>query len=237
LHVQDRDALRQRAQQRWEGRVQDACEVEYAFEDVKKREEATLEEFCEWYQKEALFVVHSFEFGDVLSEGDMGWVDVHYNATIRRFPDLPPRDAQHWEKWHRVEGGQWYPVPKEVQNNYPASPVVRDAAEEARLRSRFNAAWEARKASDWHRLYEMTDPRDHETVPESQFAEAEAYIEYRTCEVYWVEVIGDSGRVRAAFYHKLKDPSLTKLRPRIVLTNERWVKQNNDWYLDLKRSS
>lgn len=228
------EELGRRAERLWEARRQEDWAAVFQLQDPQEREGVGQADFVTWCEQKEPFRVHSFELGQMLVEGDLGWVEVHGSTSIRRFPDSPPRDTQQWEKWRRIEG-DWYPVPRKELASYPASPALRDAAEEARLAERFAASWQARVAKDWSRLYAMTDPRDHGDVPQDRFAQELEKVEYISHEVQWVEVVGERGSVRVVYRHRLNDPSLTKLPPSAVSVVEPWIKCENEWYLDLKR--
>ena len=137
------------------------------------------------------------------------------------------------QKWaaHR---GDWFPVPPQQTDSYPAPPAIRDKAAEAKLKSRFSQTWPLRKAGDWSGLYDFADPRDRDAVPLTEFADSEGLFAYRSQDLKWVEVIGDKGKVRVVYVHTVTDPSLTKLPPREAEITENWIKVNNEWYRDLK---
>jgi hypothetical protein len=111
---------------------------------------------------------------------------------------------------------------------------VRDAEAEAQLLDRFNEAWPPRLALDWDQLYEMTDPEDHAEVDADSFSRGNALVEYLDHHVHWVQVIGDNGVIHVSYEYKLSDPSLTKMAPQVKAIDERWVRRDGEWYLDLK---
>jgi hypothetical protein len=166
----------------------------------------------------------------------MGWVEVDYNTLIRRFETLPPRDAKLWQKWRYVDG-QWHPVPLRDLVSYPEPPVRRNAREEAALRARFMQSWAARKAGDHKELYQFIDPLDQPRMPEEPYVDMQELLEYRTCQVNWVEVVGDLGRIHVTYTRKVTDPSLSKLPVETVSEIEDWVKMDGQWYRDLARGS
>ncbi|MBU0718086.1 MAG: hypothetical protein KJ749_07550, partial [Planctomycetes bacterium] len=223
-----------RARTLWEAKLKEDWKTVYSLEDPRTIGEAGEAEFVAWCQEHEPFRVHSYSVGDVLIEGDMGWVEVDCRTSVRKFAEAPIRDVHRWEKWSRI-GGVWYPVPRKELDSSPASPAMRDVVLEARLRERFESACEARMARDWPRLYEMSDPDDHYVVSEPMFVDALEIVEYVSYEIVWVEVLGEQGRVRVAYTHKATDPSLTKMPPKINIVNEEWVLRDNEWYLDLAR--
>ena len=102
------------------------------------------------------------------------------------------------------------------------------------LAARFGQAWQARRARDWDGLYALTDPRDREQVPQEQLS---AYkwdaTQYLSSEVEWVEAVGDRGRVRVRYTVKPNDPNMTKAPAGPSERIEKWVKYEDEWYLDL----
>lgn len=226
------DALRQRAERLWQARQDQDWVAIFPFQDPQAVEGVTEADYVAWAEENEPFLVHEFRLGDVLTEKDIGWVEVHCRTSMRRFTDVPPREVHRWEKW-RVLEDRWYPVPPREMENYPASPAERDAAEEQRLLARFEDSWEARRAEDWDRLFALSDPRTRGDIPLDEFAEAQGLIEYLSRDVQWVEAMGDHGRIRVKILHKLNDPSMTKLAPRSLLVIERWVRVDDEWYRDL----
>lgn len=226
------DALRQRAERLWSARQAQDWSAMFAFQDPQAVEEVTEEEYVAWAEENEPFLIADFRLGDVIVNEDMGWVQINCRQGMRKYPEVPPREVHRWEKWH-IRDGRWLPVPPQQIQNYPVTPAERDAAAEQRLLDRFRASWEARQEEDWDRLFELSDPRARGDIPEDEFAEAQGLIEYLDCDVRWVEVIGDRGRVRVAIRHKLNDPSMTKLPPRTILVTEQWVRVDGAWYRDL----
>ena len=226
------DALRQLAEQLWHARLEQDWAAIFPFQDPKSVEDVTEADFVAWCEAEEPFHILEYRLGDVLISDGMGWVEVHSRTAMRRFPDIPPRDTYRWEKWRLLED-RWYPVPPRQLEEYPASPAQRDAAEEQRLLARFEESWEARQTGDWDRLFQLSDPRTRSDIPRDEFAEAQGLIDYLSRKVRWVEVIGERGNIRVEVLHKLTDPSLTKLSPKLAVVTERWVKVENEWYRDL----
>jgi len=221
--------LRARAEQLWQARQKEDWSTVYVFEEPGRREGLDQQQFEEWHRKNEPFVIHDYKLGRVQTDGPLGWVEVQYRSTIRQFPALAPREAQRWEKW-RLTDGQWYPVPRNELDRYPESPAVRNAAEEDRLRARFQEAWQARQRGDWAALHALLEPRAREGVTVDQLATDGQRLEYRSCQVQWVEVIGDRGQVRVAYEVKRTDPNLSKMPPEITMITERWLRIEGEWY-------
>jgi len=226
------DDLKGRAEQLWTARRAEDWNTVFRFEDPQRRQEMVQAEFVTWCQENEPFRVHAFEVKRVQTDGPLGWVELDCRTSVRQFPKMPPRDLVRWEKW-RIVDGQWYPVPRRGLKNYPDAPARRDAAAEARLSKRFEQSCQARCAGDWERVYEMTDPRDREHVTREQFVEKESIFQHVACDVQWVEVVGNRGRVRVLYKAKLNDPSMTKLPPQATYATERWIEYEDNWYLDL----
>ncbi|HRX84594.1 MAG TPA: hypothetical protein P5572_06190 [Phycisphaerae bacterium] len=239
--VDAESALRDRAETLWNAKVAEDCKTVYLFESSRGEEGVSEDSYCDYFNNEEPFKVHSCKVGDVIVEGDMGWVQLDVTTSMRRFPAANPVEAHRWEKWYYtddpVDGGKhWIPVPPKELDAYPDSPAVRDREAEAELRARFEESWNARVNRDWTRLYDFIDPRDRATVDEQKFADTHAMFQYISCNVHWVEAEGDLGTVRVTVHHKLNDPSLTKLPPRDVTVREEWVRYEGTWYLDVKRA-
>jgi len=228
----DEAALRRRAEQLWNAKVAEDWATVFQFQDPKLRQGFDEAQFAAWSEKEEPFEIHSFQIESAVTDGDLGWVRVPYRTSMRRFKGLEPRDAYHLQKWRRIDG-QWYPIPNNEADEYPESPSQRDAAAERELAARFAKSWEARRTADWAELYRLSDPRDHERVLSEEFAAVEGLIEYFDHKVYWVQVIGDVGKIRVMYYHKVNDPSMQNLTPQEKVKVERWVKFENEWYRDL----
>jgi hypothetical protein len=226
------DALRRRAERLWQARLDQDWSAMFAFQDPQAVEGVSEEEYVAWAEENEPFLIEDYRLGDVITNGEMGWVEVYSRTGMRRFPAVPPRDVHRWEKW-RIRDDRWFPVPPKELQYYPASPAERDTAEEPRLLARFEESWEARRQRDWDRLLELTDPAVRGEIPPEEFAESQELIEYLDCDVRWVEVLGDHGSVLVAIRHKLNDPSMSKLPPRTVVVTERWVKVDGEWYRDL----
>lgn len=232
--VDAREELHARAAALWQARQERDWGVLYDFESPERRAQLSREDYIPWIEQNYPFRIQDFRVSRVTRSNDMGWVDVTYRASLARFPDMPPRETDITEKWYRDEG-RWYPVPAELVSLYPLSPAVRDAEQEALLRERFELSWQRRQAGDVEGLYAMIDPADRVLVDRESFEEGESLHRYIECEVHWVEVVGDRGRVNVSITYRLNDPSLTKLPPHLTRVTERWVRRSGQWYRDLAR--
>lgn len=230
------DTLRKRVEHLWDARVGDDCRTLFGYEDPPIQAATDVDRFCEWYRKEDPLKIHSYTLKEVLHEGEFGWAQINYRSSVRRLPNIPPRDAQMWQKWRAMDGA-WFPVPGSDLAEYPESPARRDATAEKKLRARFDEAVEHRKSQNWPKLYETCDPADRATLPLEKFAETEALVTCLTADVKWVEVIGAIGKVRVAYMTRLNDPHQTKLEPQLMEITERWILHEGEWYRDLKRDA
>jgi len=227
--------LRSRVEAYWAAKQKEDWDALFEFQEPQIRRETKQDRFVAWSESEAPMRVHSFEVSQVQAEGEFGWAYVPYRASVRRFKDIPPRDVYTWQKWRLVDG-EWYPVEREdLLPTIPEAPATRDAGEEKRLRERYEQTWQARVRRDWERVYQFSDPRDHGIVDLDDFAESEALFEYIRHDVYWVQVIGDNGKIRVNYHHKVTDPSLTNLPSQDLVVVENWIKVDGEWYRDLKR--
>lgn len=224
----DAAALRERAAKLWTARTQEDWATAFLFEEPERREQIDLETYVDWHVKNEPFKTHAFRLGKVQTDRNLGWVEVECRTSLRKFENVPPRDVRRWEKW-RVAEGDWYPVPAPEKDRYPEAPALRDAAEEKRLRARFDAAWAARQRGDPKAYYEFVDPAEREQVTLELLTEYESLYRYLSCNVRWVEVIGVNGRVRVEYERKRTDPSLQKMPPELSEVTERWVKREDDW--------
>gem|GEM_PF-1598015 len=225
--------LRGRANELWTARKDENWQFAFGFEDPAERKEWELVKYEEWQKTNFPFKVLSFELGGVDVDDDLGWVEVNYNSRVRKFPDVPPRDASMWQRWHRVDGA-WYPVHPRYLDQYPEPPTRRDAAQEVRLRTRFLESFECRKTRDWKHMWELLDPRDRKESKPEDLAEIEEINEYRSCQVKWVEAINTQGRVLAVYERKIADPNLKTMKPMFNEEMEKWVLFEGEWYRDLK---
>jgi len=230
----DLDALRHRAQRLWTARRDLDCPTVFIFDSPDHQDAETEKEFIAWCLNEDPLRIVDYDLHSAEVDGDLGWVHAVYHVSYQRAPDTPVEAADAWEKWHKKKS-EWFPVAKTELNNYPEQPSLRDAAGEAELRKRFLESWVARRSENWHRLYELSDPLDHDSVTDTMFIESESMFHYLGVTLVWVEAIGDRGRVRVTYDHKVADPSLTKLLPRRMTITEKWVARDGTWYRDLKR--
>ncbi|MHC4991817.1 MAG: hypothetical protein ACYTGC_12635 [Planctomycetota bacterium] len=226
------DALRGRADQLWRARAEEDWHTTYLFENPRRRDTATVEEYSAWKQGNEPFRVESYQIADVLVEDLHGWVELEVVASARRFPGAPSRRTTRWEKWFLFED-QWLPIPDQLQTDYPDSPALRDAEQEERVLARCQEFWNARRDEDWSRMLELVEPDDREQFTMDELEESQSILKYLSHEVRWVEVIGDKGRTRVRFEHRFNDPSMTKARPIVIENNERWIKVGDEWYVDL----
>ena len=223
-----------RAGRLWQARRERDWAVSYEFEEPKVRERMSLEDYVVRAAELQPFNIESFELIRAESKLNRGWALVRHRSSLKRFPDVPARQVEMWQKWRRIDR-QWYPVPPRELLAYPEAPALRDADQENRLKRRFEESWRYRRTKEWPELYRLCDPRDRATIDEKEFNLAEGMIDYLSHDLDWVEVIGRRGRIRVGYRHKLADPSLTKLQPTTTFVIEYWVKRGDSWYRDMKR--
>lgn len=228
--------LAQRCEYYWNARAGEDWKSAFDYYEPTTRAKLVREDYEKWSAENEPFRIHSFRIENVQVDGDVGWALVHYASTIRRFPDLPPREASMWQKWRRTQG-DWYPIPVDELQAYPDPPALRDKAQEMRLRDRFEKTASLRKASNWSELYRFTDPADRADVTEDMYVEGESAFAYLDYRVHWVEAIDGFGRVCVTYRHRVTDKSMEKLPPRDLSVIEKWVRSDADgeWYRDLKR--
>lgn len=230
----DQEALWQRARQLWAARQNLDCPTIFNLENPKGKEAMSEAEFLERCRKDETLRIVDYDLQSAEVDGELGWVRAAYHVHFRKAPEAPVEAADSWEKWYKFNG-EWFPVEHSEIPHYPEPPSLRSAAAEADLKERFLLSWEARLKRDWHQLYELSDPLDHDTVSEAMFTESESLFQYLGFKLIWVEVIGERGRIRVAYEHKVADSSLTKLPPRWLTITEKWVARDGKWFRDLKR--
>lgn len=221
--------LQHRAEQLWSARIENRWSDVFRIQDPNAIESGREAEFVNWAKENEPFEIQSFQIKTTQVANDLGWVEVDYRSTLRRFPDLPPRDATCWEKW-RISKALWWPVPRTELDLFPDAPATRNATEEGRLYARFAEAWRAIQARDRLSMRQLVDPRVRDRTLEGTLLAASESAEYVRCESQWIEVVGDSGRIRVRYQVKSTDPSLTKLPPQDHWITERWVRVDGEWY-------
>ncbi|MFQ5489879.1 MAG: hypothetical protein ACE5GE_04075, partial [Phycisphaerae bacterium] len=77
----------------WQAQVEQAWAALYDFQIPELREAETRAEFTARVAASHPLAVSTFEFGQVVTDGDWGWVEVTFTSTLRKFPALPPRDS------------------------------------------------------------------------------------------------------------------------------------------------
>lgn len=223
--------LERRAREFWAARLAEDWETVLKFEEPARRETIDPREFREWSEKNEPFKVHAYTIGRVQTDRDMGWVELTHRSSVRRFPEVPPRETRTWEKWALIDG-DWYPVPAQFSSSYPEAPAIRDAAAEAVLRERFEESWAARQAHDADAFLSFFDPRDRDRIDRKNFVESLTTYLWISSEVAWVEAVADRGRVSVVITRRPNDPSLAKMAPIATRHPERWVRYEGQWYLD-----
>ncbi len=226
----DTASLQQRATQLWQARQAEDWDAVLRFEPPERQASINRDEFVKWQKQHQPFVIHSFALGRVQSDGQLGWVEANYESTMRQFPNVPARQATRWEKW-QFRDGNWYPVPVQLQDQFPDAPALRNLTEEQRLRKRVERACQARMAGDWAAMHALLTPDQREQVTVENFVEEGEKFQYVECTIAWIQVLGERGQARMVYHLKSCDPSLTKLPPQEVPILERWTLVDGEWLL------
>lgn len=227
----DNKRLAERAQTYWDDQVrEDWPHMFYNFIDPPFRRERTVDQYIEFMSKREVFKINSFKLGRVESDGPFGWSEVDYNTSNRLSDQIPARNAKTWTKWRVVEG-EWYPVPREMLEDYPAAPSTRNLVDEPALKARVEAAYMARQATDWKTVWDEIDPAAHETSTYEKFTSAISQKLFGGFVIDWIEATGNQARVRILFQTKPNDPSMTKMPWSDEVMIERWKKIGDSWYM------
>lgn len=233
------DDLRSRAETLWKARHAQDWKAVYLFETPERRQKVEPEAGIKWYTEEYPFEVVEYEIGRVQATDKVGWVEVDSQMAMRKFPDLPPRSAKQWEIWQVIDG-EWYPVPPEMRESFPAPPIVRDAEAEQSLLQRHDALWRLRQADEWAAIYEFLAPDNREEVEKERFVSFQEMLhkdrprELLKYEIAWIEVIDKRGRICVQYQTKIVDPNMTKAPPKWEPTIEQWSLHDGEWYLELE---
>lgn len=235
VEVDQAAALIERAQRLWQARLDEDWAVVFEFMTPSEREGTTAEAYAQWAVDNEAFAVESFTLGDARVDGSLGWVQIDSLVRARQFgSEIEPVATKRWAPWLRING-TWYRCPPEKAEELPASPALRDAAEEESLRARFEASMYSRLHDDHERTYLYIAPQDRMLVTEEEFASALSRVNFRKFRTIWAEVpIGqDNAEVRAEMLIKPNEEGQRKMPPRWTVINESWVKVGGRWYWDI----
>lgn len=223
--------LRARAEGLWTALVNADWTSRYTYEESGVREGVKLEDYVKWHEEKEPFKYVSFEIYGVEVDGDAGWVDMRRTLAVRK-GNFGGSEMRVWDKWRHTDGA-WCQVPKTEMDFYPAAPSVRDAEGEKALKKRFLEAWELRKSGNCDDLFAMLDPRDIVGRPQDEFCKLIFEHSYLQYEIAWVEVIGTSGKVRAAYKVKVNDANSQDMPARVDVHTEKWVFHDGQWWVDV----
>ncbi|MCB9854572.1 MAG: hypothetical protein H6818_02710 [Phycisphaerales bacterium] len=223
--------LRDAATTLWSARVARDYATIYRFQPASYRASVDCDSFVR-NGADNLFHYLEFELEDVENRDDVGWVQLRSQTALAKFADIPARSITRWETWIR-ETGRWRPCTPEESDALPRAPSLRSTECESALRERFLEYGQARVSADFEAMYACLDPAGRAKMPYAEFAESEAVLRILAAEPEWVEVIGNAGRVRAAYLVASADPSLSKLSPKIVRVTELWRKEGATWFRDV----
>jgi len=223
-------SLGQAAGALWAARVSEDWETVYDLLPDAKRAKSSRDEFVSFRREKGPFQFLSAEVEEVYVSGDIGWVAVKFSARPRAYPQLPPTRVETWDTW-QIRDGRWQALSQGERDQLPRLPPARrSAAEERRLASRANAFWQAKRRQDWASIHEYLEPDYQAKVPLEEFLERKAMFAYLDHRLEWTEVIGNEGRVKIAYTHKLNDPSVSKMEPKESANIEAWIKVGGQWH-------
>lgn len=226
--------LKANATRFWEARVQGDWKTVYALMPPEEIAQAgTADVFVTYQQTQGPFRYSQATIHDVVVEQDLGWVRVEFVSSPRFYPTVDPTVVDTWQVWQKRES--WRPVARGLAGQFPTRPrKVRPAAEETALSTRVDEEWNAHRAGDYAKIYELLDPAYRAATPREEFLARKARYHYLRHTVEWAEVNGDCGRARIAFTRKLNDPTLYKEEPEEVTAFENWLKIDGQWFRDMK---
>ncbi len=223
-------SLRERASLLWKALVAEDWVTEYQFLSPEEAATITKEAFVSLRNEKWLLRYLSATVGKAVSSNDIGWVEVTLNFRLKNYPEIRPEQRTTWDLWQRKDG-QWYRVSENRHEHVPKLPPhLRPAEEESSLSQRVHAFWQAREQQEWKLVYQHLDPTFKEKTSEEKFLKSKAKYSYLFHRVEWVEVIGENGRAKVVYTHKLNDPTLTKLDAQENVALEKWIKVNGQWY-------
>jgi len=227
-------ALRERATALWEARVKGDWATAFDYLSEAEKKGGTKEEYVAFSKENGPFRYISYKLNEVDVDGDLGWIKTSFSLEPLRFPSKRPDLVDRWMVWEKREG-QWFPMTSKEEENVPKLPPrLRPIKEEQAVTARVNGFWEAREKGDYARVYQFCAPGFREKVSEAEFLSKKAYNIYVSHRVDWVEVQGDHARVKITVSYRPDDPNLTKMEPSQEISSQKWIKINNQWYLDIK---
>ena len=163
-------------------------------------------------------------------DGDLAWVYVTFDWMFSHRPDAGSRPGHAWQLWRYADG--WHPVAPLERDQWPLyPPKLRSAADEAVLKERVIALWQAKSRDDWKGVYVYMPPWFRERVSLEKFMGNSALYVYLSPEVEWVEANGNQGRAKIAVATRHNDPAATKMKPQTDRLIESWIKVDGTWYL------
>jgi hypothetical protein len=223
--------LKKRAGLFWQTRASANWAAHYQFLTPEEKTAISKRQFVDLSAKRELLRYISVHTGAVAVDGELGWVEVTYEARPKRYPEVRPIRLTFWDHWQQQTDGQWYPVPKKQRQYLPQLPPhLRSSKEEPILAQRVKEFYQAQEQQDLASLYQYLDPRYQEKVPLAEFTKKPSQKAYLSYRLDWVEVVGEKGRAKVVYTYKPTDPSLSKLDPQEEAVIENWLKINGHWY-------
>lgn len=221
--------VQQRAKELWAAKVEDRWDVVFDFLPPEEQALAkSRDDYAAYNKAGGPFQYLSAEVGEAIVDGDTAWVALKFSVKPRLYP-LKPDQVQKWEVW--LKRDDWRPIPRTVENQFPARPPkARDTEEDARLAARIEALWKHTERGDWRSVYDFLDPKYRAANTIEQHMARRAKYLYSSSKLVWVETQGTVGRAKVSFQQKLNDPTLTKLEPEEKTLVEEWIKVDGQWY-------
>jgi len=226
----DRQVLKQRAGAIWNARVKEDWASVYRYLSPAEKNNSTQQQFVEARNTRGPFQFLAAELKDTAVDGDIGWVKVSYSVKPKMYTDATATQVENWDVWTK-QNRQWYPVPAQLNDQFPRlPPEERSAEEEKYLAERFQDYWSARKTKDWEKIYQYLEPDYRQIVSQERFIKTIPPYAYLSHQLEWIEVIDNKARIKIAYTYKVDDPSLAKLPAKENEQIENWIKVDGQWY-------
>src|SRR5262249_17758523 len=94
---------------------------------------------------------------------------------------------------------------------------------------RTTAFWEARIKKDYQTIYDIYEPRLHDTATPAEFMRSRGLIDYFVYTIEDVRVEGDRGTTRVRYNWKPNHPAFSEMKPKEEVMEDKWVFVEGSW--------